>query len=73
MARMRRSNGRFRKATLRDFGMASCDRCGAIYTPDLSKLTPGFIDPIELNRLMKQCPRCDGAKTDGNVFVPVND
>lgn len=69
---MRRSNGRFRQATLRDFGMASCDKCGAIYTPDLSKLSPGLPDPREINKLMKQCPRCDGAQTVGNVFVPTD-
>jgi hypothetical protein len=66
---MRTSSGRFRQATLRDFGMAACDRCGSIYTPDLSHLEGTMIDPRDLAAAMRKCPTCDGAQTIGNVFV----
>ncbi len=57
----RRSNGRFRRITLADIGMACCPKCGAIYTFDLSQFNgQRFIDPRELNRAMATCPVCDG-------------
>lgn len=67
---MRTGAGRFRQATLRDFGMANCDRCGAIYTPDTSHLQGPFIDPRDMAKAMKRCPHCDGAKAIGDVFIP---
>lgn len=65
---MRQGNGRFRSATLGDFGMASCDRCGTIWTPDMTGLEGPFVDPRDVAKRRRECPKCDGAKSVGHVF-----
>lgn len=61
----RRSNGRFRRGSLADIGMACCPKCGAIYVPDLSPENIAgasglFIDPLRLSKAQRTCPVCDG-------------
>lgn len=55
----RAGNGRFRHTTLADIGMAECEKCGAIFTPDLSKFANrAFIDPREYRDARKYCAKC---------------
>lgn len=54
----RASGGQFRRSILADFGMAHCDKCGSIYSPDLSQFNFGFIDPSALRKVMDTCPNC---------------
>lgn len=58
----RHGNGRFRRGTLADIGMACCPKCGSIYTPNLTSVTApaGFVDPMLLAKARRACPTCDG-------------
>ena len=61
----RSGNGRFRHSTLADIGMAECEQCGAIFTPDLSKFKNQlFVDPRELRDIRKLCPACSREATE---------
>lgn len=55
----RQGSGRFRGATLVDFGMACCETCGAIFTP-IVKEQDGFIDPRDYREASRFCADCGG-------------
>lgn len=60
----RASSGRFRKSTLADIGMACCEACGAIFTPDFDKANgpSGVVDPLVIRDLQRLCDYCrDGS------------
>lgn len=55
----RAGNGRFRHSTLADVGMAECEKCGRIFTPDLSIFkNEQFIDPRRFRDVRKCCSTC---------------
>jgi hypothetical protein len=64
----RSSGGRHRQTTLADIGMSCCDRCGCIFTPDLSRFD-SMADPREITAARRTCPRCDGAPAPGDIFL----
>ncbi len=69
----RASNGRFRRATLADVGLAVCEKCGAIYSPDFSQAKVGrFIDPEKLNEIKRLCPDCRGYGADETTGLVVS-
>lgn len=57
----RATGGTFRQSTLSDVGLGCCDKCGGIFTPDLSDLgDAGLIDPREFRRRQQTCGKCLG-------------
>ena len=65
----RAGNGRFRHSTLADIGMAECEKCGAIFTPDLSAFkNQPFIDPREFREARKLCSGCKGENDVRKTF-----
>ncbi len=56
---LRKRNGRFRRGTLADIGMALCKGCDAIFTPNLDEAEEGgFIDPCLVRKIRDKCPKC---------------
>jgi hypothetical protein len=56
----RKAAGRFRRATLADFGMSCCEKCGAIFTPALPPST-GLVDPRDFRKAQQFCAACGGS------------
>lgn len=57
--RHRRGNGQFRRGTLQDIGMATCNKCNKIFRPDYSDLQYP-ISPMEMRDRSKFCGECGG-------------
>lgn len=56
MARLRRTNGTYRRTTLADMGHQSCTACGRFYPmPEPKRDAHGFISP---QRKTSPCPHC---------------
>lgn len=56
----RSGSGRFRQSNLADIGLAECKTCGAIFTPDFSRLkNKEFIDPREMRDITSYCSECN--------------
>ena len=58
----RKSNGRFRRGTIADFGMNHCENCGRFYEikePEISD--SGFVNPVAMAQVRNApCPHCKG-------------
>jgi hypothetical protein len=54
----RATGGQFRRTTIEDFGMAHCESCHSIYTPDLRSFSSRFIDPFAMADARKACTNC---------------
>jgi hypothetical protein len=57
---VKRSNGRFRKATLRDIGMGYCETCHCVFTPTM----PENGDPVAVREAMRLCNDCRVTKIE---------
>lgn len=56
MARMRKSDGRFRRTTFADLGHQACPKCRRFYpTPPLERDENGFVSPTPKPA---PCPHC---------------
>jgi hypothetical protein len=56
----RGDDGRFRKTTLGDLGIGTCEVCGAFTSPDWEALGP-CPDPRRVNEHRRRCPEHRGA------------
>ncbi len=53
----RTAGGQFRRSTLADIGMATCEKCGAIFAPQLPEPGPmGLVDPKAVRDARRFCP-----------------
>jgi hypothetical protein len=67
----RRANGRFRKTTIQDLGVAGvigCE-CGRCIVGKRAEQTGPFIDPFLFNKVIypEHCPSCGKEVTQGKV------
>jgi hypothetical protein len=52
----RSGSGQFRKATLREIGLAECAQCRGLFTPAFPDRP--MLDPRDFQKSMRFCPTC---------------